>query len=194
MRYISSMHCESCNSIIDGSYGSGRFCSKSCSSAFSTKNKRLQINSVVSKKMTGRTGWAKGRKQSKDEIEKRKLGFTAEKRLHAAQKVSETKLKKYADTKFGDLSFGQKKRRVKEEQEFCCNRCKLSSWLDEPIKLEVEHKDGNNKNNCRDNLEALCPNCHSLTPTWRKSRAVKRRLCEELSLGGGTGIRASLRN
>ena len=33
--------------------------------------------------------------------------------------------------------------------------------------LELEHKDGNNKNNSRENLEALCPNCHSQTEFWR---------------------------
>lgn len=33
--------------------------------------------------------------------------------------------------------------------------------------MELEHKDGNNANWSRENLEALCPNCHSQTPTWR---------------------------
>ena len=36
-----------------------------------------------------------------------------------------------------------------------------------PITLELDHKDGNNENNARENLEALCPNCHSTTETWR---------------------------
>lgn len=46
-------------------------------------------------------------------------------------------------------------------------RCGLDEWLGEKLVLELEHKDGNNQNNIRENLEALCPNCHSLTPTWR---------------------------
>ena len=43
----------------------------------------------------------------------------------------------------------------------------------EPIPLEIEHKDGNHQNNVRDNLEALCPNCHSLTDTWRGRNKTK---------------------
>jgi hypothetical protein len=39
--------------------------------------------------------------------------------------------------------------------------------LKQPIVLEIEHKDGNHHNNERSNLEALCPNCHSQTKTWR---------------------------
>ena len=35
------------------------------------------------------------------------------------------------------------------------------------IPLEVHHKDGNYTNNDEDNLELLCPNCHSLTETYK---------------------------
>ena len=35
------------------------------------------------------------------------------------------------------------------------------------IPLEVEHIDGNSTNNKEENLTLLCPNCHSLTPTYR---------------------------
>ena len=33
--------------------------------------------------------------------------------------------------------------------------------------LEVHHKDGNYKNNKLENLQILCPNCHSLTDTYK---------------------------
>lgn len=33
--------------------------------------------------------------------------------------------------------------------------------------LEVEHIDWNYLNNSEDNLTILCPNCHSLTPTYK---------------------------
>lgn len=35
------------------------------------------------------------------------------------------------------------------------------------VPLEVEHIDGNWKNSSEGNLTLLCPNCHSLTPTYR---------------------------
>ena len=35
------------------------------------------------------------------------------------------------------------------------------------IPLEIEHIDGNYNNNTEDNLTVLCPNCHSLTATYK---------------------------
>lgn len=35
------------------------------------------------------------------------------------------------------------------------------------VPIELEHIDGNSKNNKIDNLKLLCPNCHSLTPTYK---------------------------
>lgn len=48
-----------------------------------------------------------------------------------------------------------------------CECCKLTTWLNEPITLELHHKDGDKLNNDLDNLQLLCPNCHSLTENWR---------------------------
>lgn len=48
-----------------------------------------------------------------------------------------------------------------------CERCQLEQWLNNPIPLEVHHKDGDKLNNELDNLELLCPNCHALTDNWR---------------------------
>ncbi len=35
------------------------------------------------------------------------------------------------------------------------------------IPLEIHHKDGNYKNNLEENLQVLCPNCHSLTENFK---------------------------
>ena len=48
-----------------------------------------------------------------------------------------------------------------------CECCGLTEWLNQPITLELHHKDGNHSNNELDNLELLCPNCHSYTENWR---------------------------
>jgi len=32
---------------------------------------------------------------------------------------------------------------------------------------ELHHKDGDSSNHALENLEVICPNCHSLTPTYR---------------------------
>ena len=44
---------------------------------------------------------------------------------------------------------------------------KYSIWLGQPIPLEMDHTDGNHRNNSLDNLKLLYPTCHALTPTYK---------------------------
>ena len=61
-----------------------------------------------------------------------------------------------------------------------CNKCGINKWNNEFITLEIEHKDGDKFNNSKENLELLCPNCHSQTPTFRKNRKkVKETFIQE---------------
>lgn len=72
------------------------------------------------------------------------------------------------------LGIMSKRLRVIIEQEGKCNKCGISHWNEQRITLEYEHKDGNNSNNSRNNVEALCPNCHSQTTTWRGRKNGER--------------------
>ena len=47
------MICEHCESVHDGHYGSGRFCSPKCARSFSTSEKRNEINKKVSDTLKG---------------------------------------------------------------------------------------------------------------------------------------------
>lgn len=52
------------------------------------------------------------------------------------------------------------------------NKCAKCGWSEineytGKIPLEVEHIDGNSENNKEENLILLCPNCHSLTKTYK---------------------------
>lgn len=52
------------------------------------------------------------------------------------------------------------------------NKCSKCGWGEfnhytNSIPLEIEHIDGNYKNNNENNLILLCPNCHSLTSTYK---------------------------
>lgn len=62
------------------------------------------------------------------------------------------------------------KTRLIKELGHQCRKCERTTWNDLPITLELEHIDGNNRNNSRENLTLLCPNCHSQTPTWRNRK------------------------
>lgn len=48
---------------------------------------------------------------------------------------------------------------LKEEK---CEHCGLSEWMGEKIPLELHHINMNHNDNSIENLQILCPNCHSL--------------------------------
>ncbi|MCX6727717.1 MAG: HNH endonuclease signature motif containing protein [Candidatus Saccharibacteria bacterium] len=52
------------------------------------------------------------------------------------------------------------------------NRCSLCGWekinpITGKVPVEIDHIDGDSKNNKENNLQLICPNCHSLTPSFR---------------------------
>ena len=51
-----------------------------------------------------------------------------------------------------------------------CYECGGVEWRGYPIPIELEHKNGNTRDNRLDNLTLLCPNCHALTPTYRRRK------------------------
>lgn len=53
----------------------------------------------------------------------------------------------------------------------CNNKCQLCGWgeinpYSGTVPLQIHHIDGNYLNNKEDNLQVLCPNCHSLTENY----------------------------
>jgi 5-methylcytosine-specific restriction endonuclease McrA len=139
-----------CKAEANPTLGSGKFCSRSCAnSRVRTKEVRLKISKGV--KRTGAT----------------RPPLTGESLERWKLSIKKAYEKKYISKSFDELSVWQRRRRVIEEQNGCCADCGLAEWKSLPINLEVDHKDGNTDNNSRENLWALCPNCHSTTETWR---------------------------
>ena len=99
-------------------------------------------------------------------------GWSQESKDSWLNKIQETYRKKEITRDFDTLGHSKKRKRVFTEQNFCCNKCKLDTWLGQPIALELEHIDGNKKNNLRSNLEGLCPNCHAQTSTYKNKNCT----------------------
>ncbi len=63
----------------------------------------------------------------------------------------------------------------------CCSMCGITEWNKKPIRLWVDHIDGDPSNNSSSNFRLICPNCESQTDTsrgknygsGRKSRGLK---------------------
>lgn len=54
-----------------------------------------------------------------------------------------------------------------------CNQCGASTWMGVPLNCQIHHRNGDNMDNRRDNLEMLCPNCHSITETYGSQNSTR---------------------
>lgn len=52
-------------------------------------------------------------------------------------------------------------------KDYKCDICGLKDWNGKEIVLELHHKNGIHSDNRLDNLQILCPNCHSQTDNFR---------------------------
>lgn len=59
--------------------------------------------------------------------------------------------------------------------QYRCVSCGLEDWLGSPIPLEIDHRNGDRRDNRLENLRLLCPNCHAMTVTYRgKNKGAQR--------------------
>lgn len=60
-----------------------------------------------------------------------------------------------------------------------CECCHNTEWLGKPINLQVHHIDGDRTNNTLENLQLLCPNCHSYTDNFGTKNKKQKQTIED---------------
>jgi len=163
--YMIPKLCEYCGNIIKYKKRHNRFCNRSCSASFNNKGVRRHGNSDNNKKekvclWCGGSDFSKNSKKfcsmechHKYEyyifINKWKLGIDNGNRKNCIA----NQIRRYLFDKYNNK----------------CSRCgwKEINPITNKVPLEIEHIDGNHKNNNEYNLDLICPNCHSLTPTYK---------------------------
>jgi 5-methylcytosine-specific restriction endonuclease McrA len=151
------MKCKKCEKEHDGSFGSGIYCSRKCSNSriFSEESKKRKSEANI-KRYIEKGSWGGMLSQ-----------LTEEQRRAISLKRKELCNKQLLQSDFNILSVERKRKRVLLEQQYKCFECGIFEWRGQPIQLEIEHKNGIHNDNNRENLIAICPNCHSITKTWR---------------------------
>ncbi len=154
--------CLFCEKKISFERRRAKFCNSSCSASFNNlgRNRHLKrIQAIVSDYCTcGKT------KNSKNK-------YCSEcAQQHVYRRVTST------ETAKTDRS---RKRFVIESNGYKCSVCGIANWMAKPIKLELDHIDGNADNNQINNLRLLCPNCHSQTDTYKSANMGKNSIRQQ---------------
>lgn len=154
------MKCIKCNNEHDGSFGSGKYCSRACANS---RVRTEETKKRISEGVKASEKFAKG--NQKRFVDYKELG----------KKLKQIADNKILEAEYDTLTYDRLKKRIVLEQNQKCNHCGIDEWNGKPIVLELEHIDGNHSNNERENLEAICPNCHSQTDTWRGRNKTNKR-------------------
>ena len=158
LRIKSMKICPKCNTSHEKK---GEFCSRSCANSRTFSKEAIEKKSIASKKQ-----WknSKGKMLLATLLASQNI---VKKNLEDKEEREKAFYQRNIAKGWDKLGYDTKRRCVLFEQQNKCNKCGINEWLGKPISLELEHIDGNRDNNERSNLECLCPNCHSQTPTWR---------------------------
>ena len=193
--------CKHCGKPISWENRFGEFCSKSCAASFNNTGKELsnetkqKISETLQRKSPNFDGIIKPIQ------EKNKVKYTKEERYCiVCGKLLKSQQLKYCSTNCqredqyinyierwkqglenglkGEYQISNRIRRYLLNKHNC--KCELCGWGERnpytnTIPLEIHHKDGNYLNNSEDNLQVLCPNCHSLTETMKSHNKSGRK-------------------
>ena len=166
-------HCLCCGKVIPYSKRVNDFCDSSCAATYNNTRRPKKIKLTKPKENTA--------KKEKEVFYCKNCGkqLTGRGKLFCSRECENTYhqneyIEKWkrgeVDGLKGEYGLSKHiKRYLLEKHNFKCERC---GWgeineFTKTIPLEIHHIDGNYRNNREENLQVLCPNCHSLTETHK---------------------------
>lgn len=143
-------HCKECNKIIPYNKRHNSFCSQTCAAIFNNKKKKVETKCLSCGKIVN-WGIFYCSKECQHEYHYKK--YIQEWKNRKEKEFSKSFIRRYLFEKYN-------------------GKCSICGWdkinpVSKKCSLEIEHIDGNSQNNKEENLTLLCPNCHSLTPTYK---------------------------
>lgn len=153
------MKCEYCSTEHDGTYGSGRFCCRKCASGFSTKDKRTEINDKVSLRL-------KDRKLSLEHRRNMSLGWHKTPNRYRPTKEQTSIENLFVENSNFSTQYIKRRIILHEIKKNICEECGIDSYNNKPLVMQLHHKNGVRTDNRLENLQFLCPNCHSQTENF----------------------------
>ena len=158
-----------CGKEHDGSFGSGKFCSRVCA------NSREFSEDAKRKKSDKQKAYIADHPESMKALNAKGLAPETRRKAHV------TMMQNLKARPFEELGIQKKKLRVIQEQNGKCDLCGISQeWNGKFLAFELDHISGDRTDESRGNLRAICPNCHSQTPTYKTKNATRKVTDEEL--------------
>lgn len=141
--------CEQCSKEFVVKWQNQRFCSRSCSATANNPKRAKPVLCLACRTVLPRRNT-------------KYCGTGCQKEYNYAQWEKEY---------LANFSVAGDSRRLKQfltrHRGYQCSHCGISKWNGKDLVLDLEHINGDSKDNSPENLELLCPNCHSQTPTYK---------------------------
>lgn len=140
------MKCLNCN----GDTANPKFCNKSCAASYNNKltKPKQKENCLNCGQPVGR-----GRKYCSNQCQAERTKTLINEQILRGEEVRHQQVRRYLMDTYGA-------------------KCMLCGWAKENVvtkrvPIELDHIDGNSSNNDLNNVRLLCPNCHSIQPTYK---------------------------